>query len=137
MHSKSAKRFSAKNDNESMRNFNYYGQTRLENLDEHDVVGLEREIEFIIRNSAIGNSPTRGMTATTGGRIGEQIVDINGEQVGQTDYQLPPKRNKTAGHGARKSKKRDLMNKKSAKYAAGNQPEQNQQFMYSKSQPNM
>ena len=70
-----------------------------------------------------------------------KISDINGQQVGQTDYQLPPKRNKTAGHGARKSKKRDLMNKKLAKYAAGytafNQPEQNQQFMYSKSQPNM
>ena len=47
-------------DNESMRQFNYYGQTRLENLDEHDVVGLEREIDFIIRNSALGNSPHRG-----------------------------------------------------------------------------
>ena len=47
-------------DNESMRQFNYYGQTRLENLDEHDVVGLEREIDFIIRNSALGNSPIRG-----------------------------------------------------------------------------
>ena len=49
-------------------------------------MGLEREIEFIIRNSAIGNSPTRGMTATTGGRMDEQIVDINGQQVGQAEY---------------------------------------------------
>jgi len=42
-------------ENESMRQFNYYGQTRLENLDEHDVVGLEREIDFIIRCSQLGN----------------------------------------------------------------------------------
>jgi len=41
-------------DKETMRQFNYYGQTNLENLDEHDVVGLEREIDFIIRNSNIG-----------------------------------------------------------------------------------
>jgi len=42
-----------------MRQFNYYGKTRLENLDEHDVVGLEREIDFIIRNSHIASSPLR------------------------------------------------------------------------------
>ena len=57
-HSKSMKGIHG--DNESMRQFNYYGQTRLENLDEHDVVGLEREIDFIIRNSALGTSPNRG-----------------------------------------------------------------------------
>lgn len=75
-------------DNESLRQFNYYGQTRLENLDEHDVVGLEREIDFIIRNSCLGsNSPVRGQTAGV-------PVDEN--------YQLPQKRNKTAGHGGRK-----------------------------------
>jgi hypothetical protein len=38
-------------DKEQMRQFNYYGQTRLENLDEHDIVGLEREIDYIIRHS--------------------------------------------------------------------------------------
>jgi hypothetical protein len=75
-------------DNESLRQFNYYGQTRLENIDEHDVVGLEREIDFIIRNSYLGtNSPTRGATA------GAQVAE---------NYQLPQKRNKTAGHGGRK-----------------------------------
>ena len=33
---------------ESMRTFNYYGQTRLESLDENDVDGLKREIDFIV-----------------------------------------------------------------------------------------
>jgi hypothetical protein len=51
------------NDQEQMRQFNYYGQTRLENLDEHDIVGLEREIDFIIRNSHLGGSPSRQGTA--------------------------------------------------------------------------
>ena len=90
-HSKSVKGFKNQApgmmDNESLRQFNYYGQTRLENLDEHDVVGLEREIDFIIRNSYLGsNSPVRGATAG----------------VPVEDYQLPQKRNKTAGHGGRK-----------------------------------
>mmetsp|Transcript_42254 Transcript_42254/g.64771 ORF Transcript_42254/g.64771 Transcript_42254/m.64771 type:complete len:101 (+) Transcript_42254:1767-2069(+) len=60
-HSKSAKGLSSMSgaDRESMRQFNYYGKTRLENLDEHDVVGLEREIDFIIRNSHIASSPLR------------------------------------------------------------------------------
>ena len=34
----------SKGGDEAMRTFNYYGQTRLEDLDEHDIVGLEREI---------------------------------------------------------------------------------------------
>lgn len=68
-------------ENESMRQFNYYGQTRLENLDEHDVVGLEREIDFIIRNSALGNSPHRGQTAgPMGQEIDPNIINIDGNQ---------------------------------------------------------
>lgn len=51
---KSTKAGMSQADKETMRQFNYYGQTNLENLDEHDVVGLEREIDFIIRNSNIG-----------------------------------------------------------------------------------
>lgn len=61
-----------------MRQFNYYGTTRLENLDEHDIVGLEREIDFIIRNSHLGFSPQRQGTAAPGG---DYCVDINGERV--------------------------------------------------------
>ena len=79
---------------ESMRQFNYYGQTRLENLDEHDIVGLEREIDFIIRNSQLAGSPTRGGTALNGGDY--NIIDINGNKVSE-EHQLPKKRNKTAG----------------------------------------
>lgn len=92
-----------------MRQFNYYGQTRLENLDEHDVVGLEREIDFIIRNSALGNSPIRGQTAgPQGNLIDSNIINIDGN----TGYQLPPKRqSKTAGHGVR-SKKRGTRSRK-------------------------
>ena len=48
-HSKSVK--GGLSENEQMRQFNYYGQVRLENLDEHDIVGLEREIDYIVRNS--------------------------------------------------------------------------------------
>lgn len=51
--SKSAKGLYAKSQlggKESMRTFNYYGQTRLESLDENDVDGLKREIDYIIKN---------------------------------------------------------------------------------------
>lgn len=60
-------------DKESIRTFNYYGQTRLENLDEHDIVGLEREIDFIIRKSYLNNGQSRGMTANAD----PTIIDIN------------------------------------------------------------
>ena len=97
------KGFGVQGDNESMRQFNYYGQTRLENLDEHDVVGLEREIEFIVKNSALGNSPIRGQTAGAyGDQIDPNIINIDGN----AGYQLPPKRqSKTAGHGIRVKKR--------------------------------
>ena len=52
------------------------------------MVGLEREIDFIIKNSCLGNSPHRGQTAG----------------VPVEDYQLPQKRNKTAGHMGRKGR---------------------------------
>ena len=94
-------------DAETMRQFNYYGQTRLENLDEHDIEGLEREIEFIIRNSNIGNSPSnRGMTAE--GQYDNNIVDINGNRVVGPNI-IPVKRNKTAGHGNPRSKKKQAL----------------------------
>jgi hypothetical protein len=73
-HSKSAKGFSA---NDAMSQFNYYGQTRLQNLDEHDIVGLEREIDFIMKMSNVGNSPQRGMTGN-GDYNDQNIVNING-----------------------------------------------------------
>jgi len=94
-HSKSMKGLSMSHaaEKESMRQFNYYGQTRLENLDEHDVVGLEREIDFIIRNSNLGGSPSRGGTAMNGGDF--NIVDINGQRS-SGEHHLPKKRNKTA-----------------------------------------
>lgn len=96
-------------ENESMRQFNYYGQTRLENLDEHDVVGLEREIDFIIRNSALGDGPVRGQTAgPMGNHIDPNIVNIDGS----LGNQLPPRRQaQTAGHGTR-SKKRGAKSRK-------------------------
>ena len=74
-HSKSAKGFSA---NDAMSQFNYYGQTRLQNLDEHDIVGLEREIDFIMKMSNVGNSPQRGMTGN-GDYNDQNIVNINGQ----------------------------------------------------------
>jgi hypothetical protein len=52
-HNKSAKGFV---ENESMQQFNYNGRTLLENFDEHDTEGLEKEIEFILRNSHIGSA---------------------------------------------------------------------------------
>ena len=57
--SKSAKGLYAKSQigKESMRTFNYYGQTRLESLDENDVDGLKREIDYIIKNQLLGSSP--------------------------------------------------------------------------------
>lgn len=103
-------------DKESLRQFNYYGQTRLENLDEHDIVGLEREIDFIIRHSAIGNNyPNRGMTANPD----PTIIDINGG-----DNFLPKKRNKTAGHvnNPRFAKKKALKNKKNSLNAVAGLP---------------
>jgi len=108
-HARSTKGFSqAATEKESMRQFNYYGKTRLENLDEHDIVGLEREIDFIIRNSHLGNSPTRGGTAANGGDYIEHIVDVNGEVV--TGPQgLPRKRNKTAGHHNPRAAKKKLL----------------------------
>ena len=41
-----------------------------------DIVGLEREIDFIMRNSNLGNSPHREMSGT--GDYDENIVNING-----------------------------------------------------------
>ncbi len=40
-----------KTESESMRKFNYHGPTRLNELDENDIAGLEREIDFIVRNN--------------------------------------------------------------------------------------
>ena len=94
-------------DKESLRQFNYYGQTKLENIDEHDIIGLEREIDYIIRNSHVGGDiPSRGMTANGD----PNIVDIN--SAGGAF--LPKKRNKTAGpsHNPRVGKKKALKNKK-------------------------
>jgi len=52
--SKSAKGIGIINKNvsnkESMRQFNYYGQTRLGDFNENDIEGLQNEIEYIIRN---------------------------------------------------------------------------------------
>lgn len=90
---------------ESMRTFNYYGQTRLESLDENDVDGLKREIDFIIKNQLLGFSPVPPkLPADT--RIGNHDL---GEQS------LPKKRTKTAGGqgtGTRGRKKSSLLGKK-------------------------
>ena len=93
---------------ESMRQFNYYGQTRLENLDEHDIVGLEREIDYLIRNS-LGQGHSRGATAAH-----SNMIDINGNRVISTaDYNLPKKKSKTAGHAnPRIAKKKALKHRK-------------------------
>lgn len=93
-------------DQESMRQFNYYGKTRLEDLDEHDVVGLEREIDFIIRNSML-NTMTRGQTANA---HNPNIVDINSGLA--QDYNLPKKKSKTAGHGNPRIAKKKALKKK-------------------------
>lgn len=87
-----------------MRQFNYYGQTRLESLDENDVDGLKREIDFIIKNQLLGFSPAP--PKVPGERNGMQDL---GEQS------LPKKRTKTAGGqgtGARGRKKSSLLGKK-------------------------
>ena len=51
-----------------MRQFSYHGK-RLESIDEHDINGLEREIEFILKNSKIGASPLRAQTGHQGLRV--------------------------------------------------------------------
>ena len=70
-------------DKDSIQQFNYDGQIKLNNLDEHDVVGLEREIDYIIRNSYLGsNSPLRNGTAQPSGDYDPNIVNIkNGKEV--------------------------------------------------------
>ena len=75
-------------------------------MDEHDIVGLEREIDFIIRKSYLNNGPSRGMTANPE----PMIIDINNGD----NFSLPKKRNKTAGHtiNPRFAKKKALKNKK-------------------------
>lgn len=70
---------------ESMRTFNYYGQTRLESLDENDVDGLKREIDFIIKNQLLGSSP-----APLNAAAHRPNHDLG-------DPTLPKKRTKTAG----------------------------------------
>lgn len=109
-HSKSMKGFKKNSEAETIRQFNYYGQTRLQNLDEHDIEGLEREIDFIIRNSNLGSSPKRGMTQG-GDYEFDNIVDINGNRVTSSGYtnSIPMKRNKTAGHGNPRSKKKQAL----------------------------
>jgi len=104
-HAKSMKGFQNQTEAETIRQFNYYGQTRLENLDEHDIEGLEREIDFIIRNSNVGSSPKRGMTQGGDYAFDNNIVDINGNRVIGKSH-IPIKRNKTAGHGNPRSKKK-------------------------------
>lgn len=95
-------------DKESMRQFNYYGKTRLENLDEHDVQGLEREIDFIIRNS-MRHTISRGATANYGDPSLVNIPNMGNNQ----DYSLPKKKSKTAGYtNPRIAKKRALRKKK-------------------------
>ena len=42
-----------------MRQFNYYGQTRLGDFNENDIEGLQNEIEYIIRNQLGGGSPNK------------------------------------------------------------------------------
>ena len=43
-----------KTEQESMRQFNYHGPTRMNELDENDIAGLEKEIDFIVRNYLLG-----------------------------------------------------------------------------------
>jgi hypothetical protein len=87
----------SKGGDEAMRTFNYYGQTRLEDLDEHDIIGLEREIDFIIRHSQVGASPQRLATA----QDHSHLVNIN----------LDQKRTQTAGVGTRPRNKQMRMAK--------------------------
>lgn len=68
-----------------MRTFNYYGQTRLESLDENDVDGLKREIDYIIKHQLLGSSP-----APINGPDFRANQDLQGQG-------LPKKRTKTAG----------------------------------------
>jgi len=73
---------------------------KLNNLDEHDVIGLEREIDYIIRNSYLGsNSPLRNGTAQPKGDYDPNIVNIKNKEV--TDGMGNQKRHRTAGHGTR------------------------------------
>lgn len=89
---------------DGMRHFNYNaGQQRLNEIDENDIAGLEKEIDYIIRNqmlgsAALGSQPNIGVAAN---------LNVN---------KLPKKRMKTAGQGMRAKKngllgKKDLMRK--------------------------
>ena len=119
---------------ESMRTFNYYGQTRLDSLDENDVDGLKREIEDMIKNPWLGLSPVPpkhpGNTRIVNHDLGEQS--------------LPKKRTKTAGGqgtGTRARKKSSLLGKKNLMSGQAEIMSSNMntadQINYSKSQPNM
>ena len=71
-----------------MHQFNYHGPTRMNEIDENDIAGLEKEIDFIIRNQLLANaaaSPNREFTKSM-------------PSMGK----LPKKRTKTAGMQSRK-----------------------------------
>lgn len=118
---------------ESMRTFNYYGQTRLESLDENDVDGLKREIDLIL-----GFSPVPPGLQNGNGRMPNH--DLGGQET------LPKKRTKTAGGqggGARGRKKSSLLGKKNLMsgqaeiMSSSNMNTASDQINYSKSQPHM
>ena len=70
-----------------MRQFNY-GPARIGELDENDIAGLEREIDYIVRNQLLGNNASPPKEYTKNGL----------PSMGK----LPKKRTKTAGMGQRK-----------------------------------
>lgn len=83
-----------------MRQFSYYGgHQRLNDIDENDIAGLEKEIDFIIRNQMLGSAAGVGSQPNIG-----FSKNLNGNK-------LPKKRMKTAGQGAR-AKKNGLLGKK-------------------------
>lgn len=113
-----------------MRQFNYYGRTRLESLDENDIDGLKREIDFIVRNQLLGFSPAPKFTDDAR----KQGIDDLGSQS------LPKKRTKTAGgpgQNARSRKKNSLLGKKNLMSGQADIMHTADQINYSKSQPNM
>ena len=94
-HSKSAKGLGQR---DSIKQFTYNGISNLDQFDEHDVQGLEREIEFILRNSQIGGSSMVGRTHTADETKRPNTMNQGAKASG--------KRNKTAGIGVRKNRRK-------------------------------
>ena len=112
---------------DTMQQFNYYGQTKLQDLDENDVIGLEKEIDYILRNQLLGSSP----------HMNKDYSGLNNIKIDGVSQPLPKKRTKTAGLQQRAKKKSSLLGKKDLMTTGEDTIQANDNIKYSQSQPYM